>query len=485
MPKRARGITPVTLSVRRRGSKPLDVQVAAGLRAAILSHKLRGGMRLPSTRAMAEQLNVSRNTVVAAFEQLVAEGYLESHVGDGTHVVERTIDAKPALQSAITKARLSKRGKIIASIPVQLSPFHGPLLPFRACTPSVADFPIALWGRLLAKRWRRASAGALDYGEPQGALELRNAIADYARATRGVACEADQVFIVSCTQQAMDLVARMLLDPGDAVWFEDPGYSGARSALRAAGAQLVPVPVDDEGIDVAEGKRRAPRARLAYVTPSHQFPLGTTMSLQRRTELLAWARRANAFVIEDDYDSEFQYVHRPLPALQGMDANGRVIYVGTFSKLMFPSLRVAYMILPRELVAPFRSARFIADGYTAAVPQLALADFIRDGHFERHVRRMRAIYHERRDVLLSALHKHLAGALDVEPTNGGMHLTAWLAPRCDDAMLAKKAAKHGLDLLPLSAFALRRKRRGAILLGYAAFRPRELEDGVRRLKMVL
>jgi GntR family transcriptional regulator/MocR family aminotransferase len=290
------------------------------------------------------------------------------------------------------------------------------------------------------------------------------------------------VIVMSGAQQAVDLVGRVLLDPGDGAVVEEPGYLAAKGALAACGARLVPGPVDSEGLAVPSA---GARLRLAYVTPSHQFPLGVTMSLARRLALLAWAKETGAWIVEDDYDSELRYASRPLPALQGLDTHERVVYVGTFSKVLFPSLRLAYVVVPHALLDAFRAARHFACGPPATLEQLVLADFLAGGHLERHLRRMRTLYAERQEALVAAAARHLRGLLEVSPADGGMHLPAWLPPGADDREAARRAAEHGVDTLPLSAFAARPPARGALLLGYAAVRPAEIEDGARRLARTL
>jgi GntR family transcriptional regulator/MocR family aminotransferase len=305
------------------------------------------------------------------------------------------------------------------------------------------------------------------------------------RAARAVRCEASQVVVVSGSQQGLDIVARLLLDPGDHVWMEDPGYLGARGAFLGAGARVSPVPVDAEGMMVSAGIERQPRARMVYVTPSHQFPMGVTMTLARRLALLEWVRRSGAWVIEDDYDSEFRYSGRPIAALQGLDFTGRVIYLGTFSKVLFPSLRLGYLILPPELVEPFSNARALVDRHSSLIEQAVLADFIVEGHFARHIRRMRALYAHRHAAFVETARKELAGLLEVQPQDAGMHLAGWLAEGVDDAAASRKAFEHGVEAPPLSAYAIEPLSRGGLLLGFTATGTREIREGVRRLASAL
>jgi GntR family transcriptional regulator/MocR family aminotransferase len=321
----------------------------------------------------------------------------------------------------------------------------------------------------------------LDYGESAGYRPLREAIAAHVRTARAVRCDAGQVVIVSGTQQAVDLCARLLLDPGDAVWVEDPGHIGTRSALMGAGARVIPVSVDAEGLEVEDGIRRHAAARLCCVTPSHQYPLGATLSLPRRLALLDWARENDARIIEDDYDSEFRYTGRPLGSLQGQDNDGRVIYVGTFSKALFPSLRLGYLVAPPDLVDAFVTARALADGHSPLLTQAVLTDFFTEGHFARHVRRMRAVYAERQDALLRAARRELREELEVAPSATGLHLVGWLPRGVDDRAASAAAAGCGVETPPLSAYRVRPSRRGGLLLGYGGVSPRQIRDGVRAL----
>jgi GntR family transcriptional regulator/MocR family aminotransferase len=321
-------------------------------------------------------------------------------------------------------------------------------------------------------------------GQVAGYTPLRQEIAAYVTAVRGVRCRSEQVLIVNGSQQALDLAARVLLDPGDAAWVEDPGYLGARGALASAGARLVPVPVDGEGLSVETGITLAPHARLVYVSPSHQYPLGVTMSVARRLALLSWASRADAWVLEDDYDSEFRYTGRPLACLQGLDVEGRVLYLGTFSKTLLPALRLGYLIVPDGLVDAFLAAHAVADRHSPTLEQAVLADFIAEGHFARHVRRMRTLYAERQACLLEAAHRELDGALELAPADAGMHLVGWLPSKIIDRDVTSAAAAHGVEVLPLSRYAMNPLVRGALLLGYAGFDRAAIRSGVTRLATV-
>jgi len=316
-------------------------------------------------------------------------------------------------------------------------------------------------------------------------MPLRKAVASYLRVSRAVRCEPDQVIIVSGTRQALDLTVRLLIDPGDSVWMEEPGYFGAHSALKAASARLIPVPVDADGLNVAEGIAKCATARMAYTTPSHQFPLGTPLGVARRLELLKWAAEANAWILEDDYDSEFRYSSRPLPALQSLDQAGSVIYFGTFSKLLFPALRLAYLVAPTNLVDSYSIAKAVTDDQAPTVDQAILADFMEEGHFTRHIRRMRALYLERLEILLDSAGAEMAGAVDVRRPDAGMHAVALLPPGSDDRAVAAAAAGLGVASMPLSGCYLGRPKASGLLLGYAAFGHRQIRLGIRKLSSIL
>ena len=468
-------------------------QLYSELRDAVLTGRLAPGSRLPSTRALASDLGISRNTVMGAFDQLLAEGYLEGKVGSGTYVAEKLpeellqVHSRRASAPRAEGARvvLSRRGAVLAASPVIPPRPHRAPRAFRPGPGAHDHFPARDWMRLLARRWRGPLRDLLCYGEPAGYKPLREAIAAYARAARAVRCDASQVVVVSGSQQGLDIVSRLLLDPGDPVWIEDPGYLGARGALRGAGARLVPVPVDAEGLMVSAGLSREPSARMVYVTPSHQFPLGVTMSLARRLALLDWVRRSGAWIVEDDYDSEFRYAGRPIAALQGLDFTGRVIYLGTFSKVLFPSLRLGYLILPPDLVDACTAARALLDHHSPVIDQAVLADFIAEGYFARHVRRMRALYQHRHAIFIEQAREELVGLLEVEPQDAGMHLVGWLPEGVDDRAASLRAAEHGIECPPLSAYALEPLRRGGLLLGYTSTGAKEIREGLRKLAQSL
>jgi len=473
---------------------PLYRQLYDEVRSAILAGRLKGGNKLPPTRELANELGVSRNTVMAAYDQLLSEGYTEGHVGAGTWVTSTLPDEM--LQSRPTPARaprgsrmrtmISKRGeRLLSVLPPIRQQGAGKMLPFRAAFPDLASFPFEVWTRLLAKYSRNPSHDLFGYAHVAGYPRLREAIAGYLRSARAVKCEADQVIIVPGTQVALELATQMLLDPGDTVLMEDPGYFGVRGVFICAGARVVPVPVDNGGIRLDVVNRNSEHARMVYVTPSHQFPLGMTLPLSRRLELLEWARVSGAWIIEDDCDGEYRYAGRPLASLQGLDSENRVIYTGTFSKVLFPSLRIGYLVVPPDLVDAFIVGRIMIDLQPATIPQAALADFIEEGHFTRHLRRMRNLYAGRQSLLLETARAELSGLLEIQESEAGMHLVGWLPPEVNDMETARTASQHHVLALPLSAFSLEPVARGALMLGYTAFNEREIRAGVRRLKTAL
>lgn len=484
-------VLPVTLE--RNGPDPLHRQLYDQLRETILTGRLSAGARLPSTRALARDLGVSRNTVTAAFDQLLAEGYLEGRVGAGSFVTSELPEevlsvetgqasGRAAVDESPRRRGLSRRGERLAALRRR-----GPRrsLAFAPGLPDLAGFPFDIWSRLMTRAWRRPPMDLLANTEPAGYLPLRRAIAEYVRTARGVRCTAEQVIVVSGAQQAIGIAAHVLMDEGDVALIEDPGYPGVRGALLAAGARLVGGPVDEEGFDIAAAAVRAPEARLVCVAPSHQFPLGATLSLSRRLALLDWAQRCDGWIVEDDYDSEYRYAGRPLAALQGLDRDGRVVYVGSFSKTMFPSLRLGYMIVPADLTDPFRHARAALDDHPSTVAQPALTAFIEDGYFAAHLRRMRKLYAERQAALVAAAEEQLADLLTIGPADAGMHLVARFTPalatRMDDVTAARRVEAAGISTAPISTCYQDAAPRHGLLLGYAAVDAAQIGPAVTAL----
>ena len=473
-----------------RSGEGLQQQVYSGIRRAILEGVAGPGTRLPSSRALAADLGVSRTTTLLALDQLLAEGYLTTRRGSGTFVAPELPDEMPRAHAGrparASHPPLSRRGMALARLtPAARRVSVSPPRAFRLGVPAVDAFPVALWARLANRRLRSITASQLDYGEAAGLRALREAIAGHVSAARGTRCEAEQVFVVAGAQRATEIACQLLLDHGDQAWMEEPGYPGTRKALLAAGARVVPVPVDAEGLDVGWGVRRAGQARLACVAPSHQFPSGVPMSLRRRLALLSWARAADAWIVEDDYDSEFRHGARPLPSLHGLDADGRVIYVGSFAKALFPSLRLGFLIVPPSLCAPVRAARSGSELHPPALDQAVLADFMLAGHFERHIRRMRVLYRERLEALRAAAERHCGGALRVRPVHTGLHAVADLLG-ADAERVCEAAAALGVEVMPLSAYCFGRARpANALVLGFGAVRPDVLARGMERLSAAI
>jgi len=475
------------------GGGPIYQQLAEWFRRAIAEGRLRPGQRVPSTRALAGELGVSRLPVLGAYEQLHAEGYLESFTGAGTCVAaaiphegagapQRRAPRTTPASAPSAPRRVAARVAAMAAPPQSWLESQGA---FRVGVPALDHFPHGVWSRLLSRHARHVGADALVYGDTLGYAPLREAIAEYLATVRAAHTDAGQILVTSGAQHGLQICAHALLDPGDRAWVEEPGYPGAHQALGTVGALPVLVPVDAEGLDVAAGIRRAPIARLAYVTPSHQFPLGATLSAARRIELLQWAARTGGWIVEDDYDSEYRYGSRPIAALQGLDADARVIYVGTFSKVLFPALRLGYLVVPKDLLPAFRAARDALDTCSPMLPQRALHDFIREGHFARHIRRMRVLYAARRAALQAAIRRHLPGTLRVVGAEAGMQLTALLPPDVDDVALSLRAAQAGVSIRPLSPCYRGEAKRNGLILGYGSVDERAIEEGVRRLRRCL
>jgi GntR family transcriptional regulator / MocR family aminotransferase len=470
---------------------PLYRQLCDHMQAAILSGELKGGLKLPSTRALADELSISRNTVLTAYRQLMAEGYIEGAEGSGTFVARvlpefllTTPDHKVSSKTGkirLHQPRFSEHARLqmAASLPPSNSRMPRP---FASGTPALDVFPYPIWSRLVARQARRMPESSFAYQEAAGYRPLREAIAAHVTVSRRVHCIPEQIVIVSGSQGALDLVARMLIDPGDPVWMEDPGYLGARGAFLGANAHIIPVPIDNDGLIVEAGIALEPHARLVYLTPSHQFPLGITMSLARRLEILDWAQRTGAYILEDDYDSEYRFGGRPLAALQGLDNSDRVIYIGTFSKVLFPALRIGYLILPLPLVDAFLKVRSLIDVHTPILEQTVLCDFIVEGHFIRHLRRMRTLYAVRRAALIEAARRL---PLEIYSPEAGIHCVGWLPKGMDDRSLVRRGTELGLDLWSISNFCMKPLGRKGLLLGYGGYSIPKIRDGLRRLAMAM
>ena len=467
---------------------PLYRRVYLALKSMIRDGRLAPAARLPSTRELAADLRVSRNTVVQAYEQLLAEGYVVGR----NRATASVASALPA--SALPASSRQKPGhaapvsayaeRLTALLPAPRAASTGLRYDFRYGEPSIDEFPREIWRRLLDARARRTAREALGFADPAGYAPLRGALAEYLKRARGVVCETEQIVITNGSQQGFDLAARVLLDPGDAAVVEEPHYPGVTIPFEAAGARLAYTPVDADGLQT---HALPPRARLAYVTPCHQFPTGVIMPLERRLALLAWAARADSWVIEDDYVSEFRYEGHPLEALQSLDRDGRVVYVGTFSKTLFPALRIAYLVLPRSLVPAFVAAKWATDRFSATLAQEALADFITTGQFERYLRRAGNRNARRRRALIGALRQHFGDRVEIAGENTGVHLVVWLSdvrPRDLPAVIARARAA-GVGLYSVAPFYTSPPPRAGLLFGYASLTEAAIRAGIRRVANIL
>jgi GntR family transcriptional regulator/MocR family aminotransferase len=474
----------LVIPLSRRG-EPLFRQVYAGLRQAILSGTFRAADRLPSTRELADELGISRTVVLLAYDQLIAEGFAAGRGGSGTYVsAELHSGSRPKKNERAAKLQLSRYGATADAVGSSVD------FPGRRSVPlrydfayggrgDVETFPYQMWRRILLRHARKAPVRQLDYGVAGGSLALREAIALHLRRARAVICDASQVIVVNGSQQALDLIARVLIERGDAVAVEDPQYQGTREVLRAAGARLQPVPVDRDGL---QPDALPKNARLAFVTPSHQFPTGAILPLARRLALLDWARRKAAIVVEDDYDGEFHYEGQPLESLQGLDSEGRVIYVGTFSRTIFSALRIGYLVAPKSLVAAFTAAKWLCDRHTATLEQETLAEFISTGMYERHLRRVRRRNTAHRAALLEAIREHLGERVEVTGDGAGTHVVLWPASKriAEDAVI-QSAAAHSVGVYGISGYFLARPSRAGLMLGYSRMNEQQIREGIRLL----
>ncbi len=451
------------------------------LRREILEGRLRAGARLPSTRAMAAQYGLSRGTVVNAFEMLGAEGYLDGAVGAGSFVSKVIPDSLLEMSRKVpVRNGSSAAPRILSRYGTRLKTFryleHREPRAFLCNAFDLSLFPLKRWTAIAGRRLRRVSDEMLLGCDPMGYLPLREAVAGYLASSRGVKCSANNVAIVSGISEALDLIVRLTCDVGDDVCLEDPGYFGASAIFEAAGVCISTTPVDHEGMRIP-----LHGARLAYVTPGHQFPTGITMSLSRRMSLLKWARIHKTLVFEDDYDSEYRYSGRPLPTMQSLDNDGLVIYAGTFNKVLFPALRVGYLVVPDTLVDCVRAAISITTRHCSLLHQVVLADFIAEGHFARHLRRTRGVYAERLETLIDAATRHLTGAMKVNAIEAGLHVTGWLAPQYNEEAVRIAARKRQVDVLPLNRFARNVDASGGLQLGFSAIGKSEIDRGMRSL----
>jgi GntR family transcriptional regulator/MocR family aminotransferase len=460
------------------------------LRSAIIDGRLKSGARLPSTRNLAAQYGLARSTVVAAFQQLQAEGFVSSEVSAGTFVVpapvwEITSPAKQRSRQVISRATIAKRTESLLKTTFLQPASHSIGKAFRGYEPAIDLFPVELWARIAARVYRKAPRSLYGQGDRGGYPPLRRAIAEYVGLSRGVRCSAEQIIVTSGAQQALDLLARVLLDSGDEVWMEDPGYPGASQTFQNAGARVIPIPVDGDGIDVARAIESSPAARLVYVTPANQFPLGTVLSAERRVELLSWAARAGAWIIEDEYDAEYRYTGKPLASLHSLDRTGSVIYVGTFTKMLFNALRIGFIVVPERVGEAFRIARSFIDRHAPTLDQAVLTEFINEGHFGHHVRKMRQVYSDRSQLLADEANRRLSGLLDVKHAQAGMCTVAWIKTRVTEMTVTRRAEQLGLEVVPISSFVSKYEQKPALFLGFAGCNASEIKRGVSVLEAIL
>jgi GntR family transcriptional regulator / MocR family aminotransferase len=469
-----------------KGGEPLFRQLYLGLRKAILAGTVPAGERLPSTRDLAEQLGISRTVALLAYDQLVAEGFAAGRGGSGTYACDaaRGNAFKSKIESA--NIRLARFGAAAAVAMESVDYWKRSSIPLRYDfaygRTDVATFPFEMWRRMLLRHSRTAPVRHFGYGEAVGALDLREAICAHVRRSRAVVCDPSEVIVVNGSQQALDLVARVLVERGDRVAIEDPHYNGTREVVRAAGAKLYPVPVDRDGLDPA---KLPDQARLVFVTPSHQFPTGAILTLPRRLALLEWARRKNAVIVEDDNDGEFHYEGRPLESLQGLDTEGRIVYVGTFSRTVFPALRIGYLIVPKSLTPAFTAAKWINDLHSATLEQQTLAEFISTGMYERHLRRLRRRNTSRRKALLAAIETYLGDRVKVTGDGSGAHIVLWPRRPIAENVLVANAASRGVGVYGISRCYLTRSSRTGIMLGYSQMKEEEIRKGIQLLGEVL
>jgi GntR family transcriptional regulator/MocR family aminotransferase len=482
-------LPPIALDHRKKA--PIYRQLYDWFRTSIAGGQLRPGQRVPSSRGLAAELKVSRIPVLGAYEQLHAEGYLETFKGAGT-CVARSIPDETSLAGRKGTAgkpeklgprRISRRAIALTRVPPQS--WLNNLGAFRVSLPALDHFPIDIWSKLVSRHSRKASRAIMAYGDAMGYMPFREAIAEYLGTVRAVRCESSQILVTTGSQQGLQITAQVLLNAKDKVWMEEPGYPGALQAFMTSGAEVIPIPVDQEGINVKSTIRRGGSARAVYITPSHQYPMGMTMSATRRMQLLNWAENSGSWIIEDDYDSEYRFGSRPIASLQGLDANARVIYIGTLSKVMFPALRLGYVAVPKDLVPAFSAARDAADIFSSTLYQAVMTEFIREGHFARHIRRMRMLYMERRTALVNAIGNQMGDMLEVIGAEAGMHLVALLPRGVNDVGVAKRAAQLGISAMPLSTCYRTPPSRGGLILGYGGTSTHQIQEGVRILKSIL
>lgn len=463
------------------------------IRNAILDGRIAAGLKLPSTRALAEMMSISRNSVIAGFERLIDEGYLYSKQGSGTYVsaqipdeLVRTITTnQAAFQRENPALYLNPMLNNLQPLWAQSRPNTNKRSIFNIGVGCVDQFPHDLWGRLLGRVWRKSKHDITHYNHPDGYIPLKKLLADYVRSTRGVHCNDKQIIIVNGTQQAINLVAKVLLKQSDTVWLDDPGYDSARAILTAAGANISPIPSDNEGMNIEYAAAYHGDAKLIYTTPSHQFPLGTTLSLPRRLALLDWAQQNNAWIFEDDYNSEFRFLSKPIQALQGLDNHQRVIYAGTFSKMMYPGFRLGFLIVPESLSETFTMMKYYSDSHCSYLEQAALAQFIQEGHYARHIRKIRKICYERQTAFCQSINQYLPHIFDAQMNDSGIHTVCWVRKGYNLEIILEQCRNLGFGAQPLSRYCINSQNNDAILFGYAAHTEQEIIQNIQLLSEAL
>jgi GntR family transcriptional regulator/MocR family aminotransferase len=487
MAKVSEAIAPV-IAVDRKAAKPLHKQIYDGFLSVIVDGNMRPGQRVPSSRTLSIELGISRIPVLNAYAQLLAEGYFESRKGAGTFVSESlpeslTIceDKTPQPTQASSGPRpVARRALLLTRY--DRAPWVGGFGAFSVHQPAFDHFPFPIWSSLITRHSKSPRFSQIHNTDPRGSETCREAICTYLRTARAVHCDPSQVMVVAGSQQALEISARVLLGNGSPVWIEEPGYRLARSVFQGAGCRLVPVPVDEDGMNVSAGIKQCAKARAAYVTPSHQYPLGSTMSASRRMQLLNWAQVTGSWIIEDDYDSEYRFESMPISSLQGLDRNARVIYIGTFSKVLFPSLRLGYIVIPPDLVDHFVAVRVAMDIFPPYLHQEAITDFMREGHFARHIRRMRLLYSERRTALVESIREQFGSRLEIHGSQAGMHLAVTLPKGLNDREIATRAARKGLWLWPLSPSYLGAVPRQGFILGFGNTAAEDMSHAVAQMR---
>ncbi len=482
---------PVSIQLERENrTSPITDQIATQIRTAVLDGRLRNGDPLPSIRKLSQQLKVARATIEAAYFQLAAEGYLETRTGSGTRIAAKIPDKVLSIVQPQNKTRKSKRS--LRNLPLhaqRLADISHPILqhprPLAVISPSPELSPGKIWSRIAARLaktpWKHS-----EYADPQGHKPLREAIADYVRRMRAVRCTPEQIVITAGTQQALMLCSRVLFSAGDTVWIENPCYPALSALLQFSNLRTLPISVDNQGLVVKEGIARASNAKGAFVTPSHQYPLGMSMPVERRLALLQWAQQKGSWLIEDDYDSELRYAGRPLPALQGLDASGEtVIYLGTFSKMLFPGLRLGYLIAPIGIVAAFSGARFLIDRHSPGMPQALLAEFIVGGHYDAHVRRIRSLLMKRREILIQACQSRLTDFGKLISSDQGMHIVLEFHHNIDDTSVVTHLKKQGIETAALSPFYFGRVEKHGLVLGFSGFEPAAILSAIKIIETTL